>query len=119
MIKIHEFYGYKRLFSGKNGKNVRQNGTYLCFSSTDYAKDKSMLTFLSEVHSVELIDDLLEGIERYVDNNKFSKLHVCLYQDDLNEDLDGITAFCAPKVTDRMKKVIKLIKEETDLKYYK
>lgn len=117
MIKIHEFFGYKELFSGKNGENVRQNGTYLCFSSTDYAKDKNMFLFLSEVHGVEVIDDFLEGIEKHIENNKFSKIHLCLYQDDLDTNLDGMLAFCSPKLTDSIKKIKKLIKEKSNNSY--
>lgn len=116
MVKIYELFGFKELFSGKNNQNIRQNGTYICFSCTNYDTDKEMFMFLYEIHDVDLMEDLIEVIELHVKNNKISKLHICIYQDDLDETLEDIIIIHSEKLSDKIKKVKKLIKEKSDNK---
>lgn len=112
MIKIHEFFGFKSLTSGNRGQNVRHNGTYLCISSTNYLLDKEMIKFLYEEHDVVLIEDILPMIEKCVKDNKFTKLHICLYQDDTDENFEDLIVFCSPILNNRIKKIKGVIKSQ-------
>lgn len=111
MVKIHELTGFKRLKS-KNGRNVRYNATYLCLSVTNYESDKEMLLFLSEIHHVHIVDNLLPIIEKHVKGNQIKKLHIGIYQDDEDETLEGMTLIVSNIVSNEIKTIKGLIKRE-------
>lgn len=112
MVKIYELTGFKHLKSN-NFENIRHNATYICLSITDYLKDKEMLLFLSEIHDVDMIEDIIPMLEKNVEGNQIKKLHIGIYQDDEDETLDdSIIILCSKKMNPMLKKIKALIKRE-------
>jgi hypothetical protein len=90
MIKIHALDGYKYLGYdptdlSENPDDIRDNCTYICLTFTDWLLDKEMILFTLTAHWTSFgsgieAPDLIEAIEKWVHNNRTSRLHIVFWQ---------------------------------------